>query len=200
MDTITQDQLKISFGNKKLPKSMMIFNLPAIITCPLKTPLCSKSCYALKAERLYPATLPARQHNLALVRKGLFKQLMIEAIAENYKKINIIRLHESGDFYSQSYLNDWFVVAREYPELTFYAYTKSFHLTFKAKPANFVLIASLDDTTDKKRQNKFLRQARYFDNMFIIVNKKTKATCKADCNRCNICWTKKGLGITVNKH
>ena len=113
MKTLEKDYLKISFGNAKLPKGTMIFNLPAVVTCPFKTPLCEKACYALKAEVQYKHVVPqARQHNLDRVRKGLFKGLMIEAIKKHHKKIKAIRIHESGDFFSQSYLNDWFAVAR----------------------------------------------------------------------------------------
>ena len=117
MKTIEKDYLKVSFGNSKLPKGTMIFNLPAVITCPLRTPLCEKSCYALKAEVQYRHVVPqARHHNLDRVRKGLFKGLMIEAIQKHHKKIKAIRIHESGDFLSQSYLNDWFAIAKEFPK------------------------------------------------------------------------------------
>ncbi len=200
MKTLQREYVKVSFGNKKLPKGTMIFNIPAIQTCPFRTPLCEKACYALKAERLYPNVLPAREHNLAIIRKGQFKPLMLEAIKTNYKKIKTIRIHESGDFFSQSYLDDWFAIAREFPEFIFYAYTKSFYLTFDAKPVNFVLIASFDETTDELRLNHYNAKREQFDNTFTIVDKAAKASCIADCSKCNMCWTKKGMSITVNKH
>ncbi len=201
MKTIEKDYLKVSFGNSKLPKGTMIFNLPAVITCPLRTPLCEKSCYALKAEVQYRHVVPqARHHNLDRVRKGLFKGLMIEAIQKHHKKIKAIRIHESGDFLSQSYLNDWFAIAKEFPEFKFYAYTKSFHLTFDDKPANFTLIASFDETTDALRLKFYNDKREQFDNTFTIVDKDAKATCIADCTKCSMCWTSKGHNITVNKH
>lgn len=195
-----QLDVKVSFGNKKLPKGTVIFNIPAVTTCPFRTPLCERSCYALKAERLYPQVLPARQHNLDIVQKGQFKQAMKRAIVKHYKKIKTIRVHESGDFFKQSYLNDWYELARMFPEFTFYAYTKSFYLDFSNKPDNFVLIASFDETTDELRKTRYEEVKPYFDNTFTIVSKKAKASCIQDCSRCNICWTKKGLDITVNKH
>ena len=201
MKTKTKDYIKVSFGNSKLPKGTMIFNLPAVVTCPFKTPLCAMSCYARKAEIQYKHVVPqARQWNLDRVNKGTFKQLMIEAIDKHSKKIKAIRIHESGDFMKQSYLDDWFSIARVYPEIPFYAYTKSFYLTFESKPANFTLIASFDETTDKLRLDHYNAKRASFDNTFTIVDKKAKASCIGDCTKCNMCWTKKGLNITVNKH
>jgi len=67
-----KESVKVSFGNKKLPKTTMIFNIPAVVTCPGKTELCSKFCYALKAERMYEAVYPARKHNLKLSQREDF--------------------------------------------------------------------------------------------------------------------------------
>ena len=73
-------------------------------------------------------------------------------------------------------------------------------MTFDAKPANFVLIASFDETTDKLRLGHYNRNRQWFDNTFTIVDKKAEATCIADCTKCTMCWTSKGNSITVNKH
>lgn len=195
------DYVKVSFGNKKLPKSTLIFNLPAVITCPLRTKFCEVNCYALKAERQYKhVVLQARQWNLDKVQQGQFKRLMIEVIETRYDKIKQVRIHESGDFYNQAYLNDWFEVAREFPKLTFYAYTKSFQLNFSKKPANFVLIASLDDTTNFRRIKLYNEQKECFDNAFIVVDRHAEADCIGDCSKCSRCWTQKGQTITVNHH
>lgn len=195
-----KEQLKISFGNKKLPKDTMIFNIPAVVTCPLKTSLCAKICYAKKAERLHPPVLPARQHNLKLIREGKFKDLMIDSIKQNHHKIKTIRIHESGDFFRQSYIDDWFSVAMQYPEFIFYVYTKSFHLDYSKKPKNFVLIASFDDSTDKLRLDAYNKIREQFNNTFTIIPKDQKADCIADCSKCSKCWTETGQNITVKKH
>jgi len=200
MRTKQKSGIKVSFGNKKLPKGTMIVNIPAVVTCPLKTSLCEQICYAKKAERLYPAVLPAREHNLKLIRAGKFRHLMVDSIIEHYHKIDIIRIHESGDFFNQGYVNDWFSVAEQFPEFTFYAYTKSFHLDYSKKPKNFVLIASFDDSTDKLRLDAYNKIRKQFNNTFTIVPRGQKADCIADCVKCNKCWTKTGLNITVNKH
>jgi hypothetical protein len=191
---------KVSFGNLKLPKETMIFNIPAVTTCPFKTAWCARNCYALKAERLYKAVRPAREYNLTLTRREDFADVMALQIERALHKIKQVRIHESGDFYRQSYLDAWFTVAKRFPALTFYAYTKSFWLDFSAKPANFKLIASFDASTPPDRMAMYQERKRFFDNTFTVVDRKAKATCIADCTVCSKCWTKKGLKITVNQH
>lgn len=190
--------MNISCGNKKLPKSTAIFNLPAVKTCPGRTSLCSVKCYALKAERLYLNVFPARKANLKASQDTSFVQLMIDKIKQSKRKV--FRIHEAGDFYNQDYLNKWFIIAEELPEVKFYAYTKSFHLNFKDKPDNFVLIASFDNTTTGNSIRQYEDNKQYFDNTFTIVDRHAKASCIQDCTKCNACWIGKGLNITVNQH
>lgn len=191
---------KVSFGNLKLPKDTMIFNIPAVSTCPFKTAFCTRSCYALKAERLYKAVKPAREHNLRITKREDFTEVMALTIERHAHKIKRVRIHESGDFYRQSYLDAWFKVAKRFPGITFYAYTKSFWLDFSAKPDNFKLIASFDKTTPPDRRALYEKSKRFFDNTFTVVERAARSTCPADCSICDKCWTKKGLNITVNQH
>jgi hypothetical protein len=53
-----------------------------------------------------------------------------------------VRIHDSGDFFSQAYLDAWMRAAREFPRTRFYAYTKSLHLDFSQAPANLSIIQS----------------------------------------------------------
>ena len=110
--------LNVSKGNKKLqPNSetaFIIWNLPAVRTCPFRTAHCEKYCYAKKAEVAYPTVLPARQRNFEESLKESFVDDMTETIlkiAAGTKKKNIVvRIHESGDFYNQTYANKWLAV------------------------------------------------------------------------------------------
>lgn len=209
MQTLTTNP-KVSFGNKKLPKTTLIFNLPAVNTCPGKTEFCKKNCYALKAERIYPQVLPARKHNLKLTLTENFIPSMIETIQKDHffksgknkgkAKIETVRIHESGDFYSQAYLNAWYVIALEFPSIKFYAYTKSFHLNFAGKPSNFVLIGSFDETSTNDARILHNEKRAYFNNTFSIVGKKEQASCIQDCTTCNLCWMGNDKNLTVNLH
>ena len=101
-------------GNLKLKNNentrFMIWNIPAVITCPFRTAMCEKFCYARKAERMYPSCSDARQRNFEVTKQADFVERMIFTIeAElNTKKFTgkkvVFRIHESGDFYNWGYI------------------------------------------------------------------------------------------------
>jgi hypothetical protein len=77
------------------------------------------------------------------------KNLIIRSLPD---KAKIVRIHVSGDFFSQTYFDAWYGVARIRPEVIFYAYTKSIPYWIKrldSIPANFRLTASHGGRSDK---------------------------------------------------
>ena len=58
------------------------------------------------------------------------------------------RIHEAGDFYSLAYFRKWCEIARAFPAVTFFAYTKSYFVWREARPANLSLMASQYLDTD----------------------------------------------------
>lgn len=159
----TVDTLKHSHKNSKLiPNTFIdyiIWNLPAVTTCPGATGHCKGQCYALKAERAYPTCLPSRERNLALSKQGAFVKNMVYTILKrryySRKKLLVVRIHESGDFYSCKYAMDWLEIARTIEStgerVRFIAYTKSFSFFDGVElPANFSLRASVWDDTPEE--------------------------------------------------
>ena len=146
----------LAHGNHKLSSKIIIFTLPSGITCPGKGE-CAKWCYSRKAEKLYPQCLKARLRNLEATKQPDFEQKMISALQYELKQgRHILRLQEDGDLYNQRYLDIWKRIARQLPELTIFAYTKSFHLDLWASlPKNFIIIQSFgsrwDDKIDKTK-------------------------------------------------
>lgn len=134
--------------NSKLGKKIGIFNLPSGVTCPGATPFCAKKCYARKAERCYKTAREKRAWNLERTREPGFAKALSEEIRT--RRLTQVRVHESGDYYSQEYLAAVMEVARENPEVTFLSYTKSFHLNWENKPKNLVVYASVDKTTPEE--------------------------------------------------
>ena len=149
-------------GNKKLQNTenvrFMIWNLPAVKTCPFRTPMCEKSCYARKAERMYPQVLPSREKNFNDSLENDFSENMIYTIetllaSRAYKgKTVYFRIHESGDFYSLEYVKKWIEVAKHFEndaKIIFEAYTKSLSFIIAAGygtpawPNNFIIRASV---------------------------------------------------------
>jgi hypothetical protein len=68
--------------------------------------------------------------------------LILESLSAD---IGLVRVHVSGDFYSEMYFRAWMSVAAQRPETVFYAYTKSLRIwvdNLHLVPANFKLNAS----------------------------------------------------------
>lgn len=105
-------------------------------------------CFAASSEAQYPATFASRAHNLQTIvealRDGSAADLINEGIqSHRTKNTKLVRIHESGDFFSGAYLDAWIEVAHRNPDLKFYCYSKSLQLFVNFKlPANFYMTAS----------------------------------------------------------
>lgn len=63
----------------------------------------------------------------------------------------MVRIHDSGDFFSQDYLDAWKAIAAAFPSVIFYAYTKSLHLDIETdKPLNLRITQSLGGKYDER--------------------------------------------------
>lgn len=162
-----KNNLHFSYGNAKLPRTTVIFDLPAGHSCPFAKLCKSKAdpvtgkltdgpdtqfrCYAASVESLRTSVRKLRWHNFNIIKNKTRKQIakiLINQLPPGF----LYRLHSSGDFFSQSYFEAWIDVARAFPIRTFYAYTKAipFWIAFKEEiPENFKLIASIGGTHDK---------------------------------------------------
>jgi len=116
----------LTTGNKKLDKSILGWSIPPIKTC-LNCNDCKKSCYAMKSYRLYPIVKKAWDRNYFLAASGNFVDPIIDQINRT-KNVSAVRIHVSGDFFNQTYINGWVYIAKRLPNLQFYGYTKVMHL------------------------------------------------------------------------
>lgn len=140
--------LKWSFGNSKLKKTNTIsFNIPALkskdgfTTCPMAGK-CASVCYAMQGMYKWKTTQAPREFNLKAIRANI-KQFTQDAIRDLARiKQTSIRIHDSGDFFSQEYLDAWKAIANHFQDKEFYAYTKSLHLNFDKTPSNLKIIQS----------------------------------------------------------
>lgn len=100
-------------------------------------------CYAASAER-FPAVRDHRWKNYEHVLKGNKPILP--------KDCNSVRIHASGDFFNQKYFDLWLEVAKENPNVEFWAYTKSLKYWIKRLdkiPENLTLTASYGGKNDE---------------------------------------------------
>ena len=63
-----------------------------------------------------------------------------------------IRWHDSGDFFSPEYLDMAFNLARKFPSVNFYAYTKMAGAMLSQKPDNFIINWSVGAHTSQQKQ------------------------------------------------
>lgn len=214
-------------GNKKLRNTekirFMIWNLPAVKTCPFRTELCEKSCYARKAERVYPQTLPAREKNYSDSLQADFVERMIYTIETELNskkfagKLAIFRIHESGDFYNLEYTKKWIEIAQHFsndPRIKFLAYTKSIVYFIRSGygspefPTNFIIRSSL--WKDTKKEN-IIHTALFNIPIYTALTESEMiqekqnghifSVCKCDdCANCRMCWNSKISEIICKIH
>ena len=113
------DLTYISKGNSKT--ECFSFDLPAIETCPGKTTECSRDCYAANLMRIYPSVDAKYRRNLEIAHHPDFVAYMVDTIPANCQ----FRIHVSGDFFHPDYAKRWAKIASARPDVTFYAYTRS---------------------------------------------------------------------------
>ena len=113
-------------GNGKLGEAIHAWSLPAVETCPGRSELCARVCYA-RSGRFKTRTMQARlAGNQAAAQTDDF----IPRIAAEVRRrgVNILRVQVSGDFFDVEYVGKWAAIARRCPRTTFYAYTRSWRV------------------------------------------------------------------------
>jgi hypothetical protein len=140
---------------KKSAKRTFNFGIPAyqsntgLKTCP-NAGACAKGCYALAGAYRFSNVAQAFERRLTATQDESFVNLMIQDI--DRQRAERIRIHDSGDFYNEEYLDRWIRIMRARPQVEFYAYTKMVSL-FKRRsqdlPKNFTVIYSFGGTEDR---------------------------------------------------
>lgn len=178
----------ISFGNRKLPNDTAIFNMCSATDCPaMKLGLCTmgKKCYALKAERYYPAVLPFRRRQEEWwdsVDAEEFVYEFTELIKTKKKRVKLLRVSEAGDFRTQKDVDKLTDVANLLMiggfDISVYVYTARRDLDFTQRGALQVIGTHF-----------------MVDGMFVpspetpnpVLLPKKSYVCKADCKICSVC-------------
>jgi hypothetical protein len=126
-------------------------------------PLQSFRCFAAGDEARYPGVRRSRWHNFNLL-KGRTREGMAMLILDSLPlEAKLVRLHVSGDFFSDSYFLAWTDVAKARPETLFYTYTKTLPTWVghrSSVPANFKLTASEGGKYDDLIESESLKSAK----------------------------------------
>lgn len=150
------------------PKAYRVvsFNIPAggyddedgksYVTCP-GADACLNVCYARQGTFLFKGSKRVRIDNhkallYTYATQGIegVVDILDQSVNGLSKRVAVIRLHDSGDFFKKWYADAWLQVIKRHPDILFYAYTKSVPF-FKGKvlPDNFRVTYSYGGKWDK---------------------------------------------------
>ena len=167
---ILTQNAKMKLTMEQHPEMLLYaMSMPAGDCCPFAGE-CLKGCYAQSGCQAWANTKRAYQENLDMYKEHSFftkldrelYELCLKAEKEN--KTVYIRLHDSGDFFSYRYLCDWLAFMTRYPDVHFYAYTKSIPYMESARkqgliPSNFTYVYSCGGKRDDLIEPKIHRHA-----------------------------------------
>ena len=161
MELLTQNS-KLKKTSKHFDKRVFNFGLPAYksntgkVVCRMADE-CIKFCYAQKGAYIWSNVSPAFEKRLQISMQDNFVDLMVAEIKK--KKVEYVRVHDSGDYYDKRYLAKWFKIAELLPNVRFYSYTNEIGMIKKSKdiPKNYDFIFSgsgkqrdlIDKNTDR---------------------------------------------------
>lgn len=193
-------------GNKKLKPTndikYLIWSIPAIVTCPNATDECKNKCYATKAERQYKNALRSRRKNWDFSKGEEFVDDVTNFIhlkAKNWKNAKkiVVRIHESGDFYSKEYFLKWVEIAsrcKDIDNVIFMAYTKSLPFIVGVEvPSNLFIRSSIwsDTSEEMLALTEELGLPIYTaceSEEWNGLKKRNQCDCVC-CSTCNKCWS-----------
>ena len=179
-------------GNSKMGQNVYLYNLPAKDTCT-PTHWClygrngKPACYALRNNFCLPTVIEAAKKRLEISKQPDFVEKMSEFIRD--KKVNYFRMHSSGDFYSNEYVQKWLEIAKNCPDTLFRSSTRRLDLTDSIielnSLSNVIIRESLDlDRPEQQTSLPFSALAH-----LPIVQRESCYKCPNDCDKCGFsCW------------
>jgi hypothetical protein len=112
------------------------FGLPSgkAYSCPGATSVCETICYAGKLEKVFKGVRANLLHNWELLREAdyltmynLIHEMIHDFVSDCDKRgaEKLFRIHWDGDFFSENYTLAWRDVICDFPDVQFWAYTRS---------------------------------------------------------------------------
>lgn len=137
---------------------------------------CASFCYARNGTYLFKNVRSRHIQNLEYILeepKRWFAQMFNEV--NQPKMLNkYVRIHDSGDFFSEEYLKMWLLIAELTPQVTFYCYTKEVSLFKKVVepncPKNFRYLYSMGGKEDHLINKETDRHADVFPDDAAILD------------------------------
>lgn len=113
-------------GNEKLSPGVFHFDIPAGRTCPGKSRLCSRRCYARRSRYRFPQVQERLAWAYAQTKRSDFVERMVREI---YRKgVILMRWHCAGDIYSPAYGRKVLEIIARSDHCTFWLYSRSWRV------------------------------------------------------------------------
>lgn len=169
--------IKMSSPAKISKKPGSAFSLPAgkDFSCIGETSACAKDCYARKGNHFRHGVQTNFLNNFLFMKQAEKENNEAKAVgmllSHIHESTQLMRIHESGDFYSQWYVGVWEKVALARPNTKFWFYTRSFTLDFKtiSELPNMTCWASTD-SENEKMAIKFVSKNKNFRHAYGPIN------------------------------
>jgi hypothetical protein len=197
-------------GNTKLGLLIHAWSIPSGLKeiCVGASAVCLMLCYAMRQHYCRDNVKEALARNYRETLLKDFVAVMGGWIRSVFARV--VRVHASGEFYSDEYVRKWVTIAKRNPKVVFFSYTRSWrdpdvYLALKELAAlpNFVLWWSCDKETGAPPRLKGVRRAYLMTDdddvprygVDLVFREKTQTTMK---------WVKDALvcppenGVTEN--
>lgn len=195
---------KVNNGNSKLGKNVMVINLPAISTCRCDAP-CKKVCYANKGTFRFPAVRKCYGENLETFLNNP-EQAKLDILSQ-MPYIGFCRIHASGDFVNETYLDMIIDICTKLPNVKFMAYTKKYEMfnqyleTVGELPENLKIIFSKWDDFPMDNRHNFPTAYVSLKHGNIDTIPVDAMPCDGECSKCYKCWMlEAGESVVFNEH
>ena len=122
---------------------------------------CDKGCYVTKSYR-YSSVIKSHAIRTIAIRYFLddLKECLIKQLQRMRKKPDYVRIHQSGEFETLQEFLMHIDIARQFPDITFYAYTKAYDIIVPyilqhadTMPDNFIILISIWNECGIKEYN-----------------------------------------------
>lgn len=188
-------KISISEGNTKMG-SIPSVSLVPVLDCA-NCNECRKSCYALKAFRMYQATRDAYSRNSKLAHSDLdeYSRQVMGYIER--KRPKYFRWHVAGDILNQEHAEKIILIAVAFPGTKFLCFTKRHDLQFKGLPKNLTVVLSCWPGMPLPK-NRSLPRAYMQDGTEKRIPHGARE-CPGSCEDCKLCYGLQG-SVVFHKH
>ena len=121
-----RQRLLLTQGNLKLGEGVHTWSIPAIATCPGRSSICEKVCYAVRHRFRFEQIRRRLDWNLQQSRRPDFVDRMVDELRR--RGVLVLRLHVSGDFGSEEYAARWLKIMKRSQRTKFFMYSRSWRV------------------------------------------------------------------------